>query len=457
MGIDPQSRTPPPPGTLLELEVTGLSASGEGVGRVGGWVIFVPRTVPGDIARVRVSHRGKRFGRAGLEEVIRASASRRDPPCPHQAACGGCPLMVLDPAEGLRLKLEQLQQVLTRVGGIDRPVDRAISSPLSLGYRGRVRFALDLRGRSPRLGFRPPGRGEGLVAVDRCLLAPPRASELAHMILEQSWESGSGNRARGAPTHLEIRYSHAEDRYLAVWHTPPGPAGGMAAAAGRTLTEAEDLAGICRLATGSGADPRLTVLAGKDRLRERIGGFEVDYRATGFLQVNPLCAARLYRRAGAGLAPEGRAPRRLLDLYCGVGLIGLHAATPETECLGVEVDAGSLRAAARAARRAGLPSFRFLRSDVERALAELTARGERYEAVALNPPRQGAGETVPEAIRRLGARRVVVVSCHPAALARDLRRLLSIGFELTDVTAVDMFPQTAHLEVVASLSGGGGP
>lgn len=364
--------------------------------------------------------------------------------------------MVLDPAEGLRLKLEHLRQVLTRVGGIDRAADRTIRSPLPLAYRGRVRFALDLRGRRPRLGYRPSGSRDEVVAVERCFLAPARATELAHMVLDRWWRLGSQGRAPSAPTHLEIRHSRAEDRYLAVWHTPPGPARGLLAAAERTLGRLEDLVGVCRVVTGKGGATGLTVLAGRDRLRERIGGFEVDYLATGFLQVNALCAAQLYRQAAVGLAIGGRAPRRLLDLYCGAGLIALHAGTEATECLGVEVDGTSIRGAENAARRAGRPRFRFLRSDVEPVLEQLIARGETYEAVALNPPRQGAAEPVPRAIRRLGARRVVVVSCHPAALARDLRRLSSEGFELTDLTAVDMFPQTAHLEVVASLKRKGG-
>ncbi len=176
----------------------------------------------------------------------------------------------------------------------------------------------------------------------------------------------------------------------------------------------------------------------------------MELGATTFLQVNPLAAALLYaevREALGGEPPTGR----LLDLYCGAGLVGLLAVDEGVEVVGIELNPRTVSQARRAAQRAHRSRIEIRRGDALAAAQALAARGERFDRVSLNPPRAGADRALARSIRDLGARVVVIVSCHPAALARDLARFVEAGFQVTRVAAVDLFPQTPHMEAVARL------
>ena len=172
-----QETEPPRPGARLTLDVHDLTAEGAGVARHGRFVVFVPGAVPGDrvVARIERVHRG--FAEGELFRIESPSGARREPPCPHQPACGGCPLMVLEPSGALDFKARHLEQTLRRIGKIEHAVDRVVASPADLGYRGRVRFAVSPRhaGVPAAFGYRPRGRGADLVPIETCLLAPARA------------------------------------------------------------------------------------------------------------------------------------------------------------------------------------------------------------------------------------------------------------------------------------------
>lgn len=442
-------------GDELEVEITDLNSEGDGVGRVDGTVVFVRDAVPGDTVQARVEVRLKRHLEAATIRLLRPSDDRIVPVCPHQAVCGGCPLMVLEADTGLAWKVAHLEQTLRRIGGLDVPPCRAVPSPRALEYRNRVAFAVMRNGNRRQLAFRRRGRdARTLVPIERCHLAPPAASELAQALLDRVPHEGA---RRGAPgrkvSRIEMRGSLSSGEWIAVVHTSGGrwPALERAAAA---LVESEPrLVGVVRAGEErrgrrSGAWP----LAGADHVVEIFGEARVGLGATSFLQVNPAAAAELYHVVGELLHRDG-SPERLLDLYCGAGLIGALAAGDVPEVVGVERDAESLQAAQAAEKREGT-GRRFLLGDAEVETRRLAESGERFDAVTLNPPRAGAGPGIPALLSALGARRVIVVSCHPAALARDLRRLAESGYAVEEVVAVDMFPQTPHLEAVVALRAG---
>lgn len=437
------------PGTRFTAEVADLNADGAGVVRHAGLVVFVPGAVPGDTVQVRVDRVRRGWAEGILLGIERPSPHRREAPCAHQADCGGCPLMVLEEEAALRIKARHLGEVVRRIGGIDHPVDRAVASPRALGYRGRVRFAVRPRAEGPGFGYRPRGLGDAIVPIDACLLAPPRASELARTFLERL-DRMTPPGGRAWPEQIELRGSLATGEWLVVVHGPAGPWSELAAAARTFAAEHGDIAGIVRLAERPGRFPAEYLLSGGDSVRERIGGIEVELGATTFLQVNPAAAGLLYDEVRRALLAPG-APRRVLDLYCGVGLVGLLAVPPGIPVHGVELHPGSVERGVRAARRAGRDELTFAAEDAPAAAAALAAAGERVDAVVLNPPRQGAGPDLARTVRALGASSVVMVSCHPAALARDLRGFTAAGFALAELVAVDMFPQTPHLEAVARL------
>ena len=450
---EPITHVEPPgdarPGASVELDIRDLNSQGDGVGRAGELVVFVPGALLGERVLARIVRRRRSHAEARLVELVARSPSRIDPPCPHQSACGGCPLMVQEGTAALRSKVEHLEQTFRRVGGLALRVDRVVPSPTGLRYRGRVRFAVGGSKGAPRLGFRPRGRPRDLVDVADCLIAPDGATALAGRFLQTLSRVTVGD-GRPWPRELEVRHSTARGSRLVVVHGPQGrwP---EAHAAARDLVDREtSVAGVVLVTRSArGAPPRELVLAGRATIVETVAGFDVEIGATTFVQVNPRAAELLYRRVAEDL---GRRPGgRLFDLYCGLGLVGLVAGDERCDVVGVESHAGSVRAARRAVRAAGRERIEILRGDAVMEAERLAALGETFERIAVNPPRAGMSPRLPDALSRLGAQLIVVVSCHPAALARDVAKLEALGFRPQHVTAVDMFPHTAHLEAIVRL------
>ncbi len=447
--LSARSAPPPRPGARLTVAIEDLTSEGAGVARADGWVVFVPGAVPGDRAEVRVGRVRRGVVEAALVALRGPSPARVDPPCPFQAACGGCPLMVLAPDAQQALKVRHLEQTLRRIGGLAAPeVALVIPSPHALRYRGRVRFAISPRADGPAIGFHPRGAAGAIVAVDDCRLAPEAASRLAQRLVARLDELSPGDGYW--PLQVEARGSFAADEWLLVLFGPPGEAKALERASRELVAAEPQLAGIVRVEGAPGDGGREALLAGRDELLERIGAAELELGATTFLQVNPSAAAALYGAVRRMLAQDGP-PGRLLDLFCGVGAIGLLGVDAPCEVLGVESHPATVERARRSARRAGRDGVTFLAGDAQAVTRALAAAGERFDAVTANPPRAGLGPDLPRAIAALGPRRVVLVSCHPATLARDLRAFAAAGFEPGEIAAVDLFPQTPHLEAVVRL------
>ncbi len=436
------------PGDVVELLLSDITTEGEGVGRTPeGLVVFVDDALPGDRVRARITrmHRGR--AEASTMERLAAASERVEPDCPVQARCGGCPLMALEPSAALALKTRHLVETMRRVGGIEMPLSRTVVSPRQVRYRGRVRFAVFPLADAPNLGYRRRGAHDALVAVEDCHVAHERATPLARSLVARL--------ARGAPqaatwpTHVTVRSSVHEGRHLLVMHGPPGrwP---EAAQVARDILDAElDVAGVVRIVEREGRAIAEHVLAGEGFVIERLGGLDVPVRATAFLQVNPEAAELLYDEVRDAF--RGREMRDVLDLYCGAGLASLLATDAPTGILGVEADPKAVEVANALAMGLGRAQVEFVRGDVRDVVRDLAREGALFDAVILNPPRAGAGSGFARAVARLEPQAVVLVSCHPATLARDARALVTAGFVPKRLTAVDLFPQTLHLEAVLLL------
>lgn len=437
-------------GQEIEVEVTDLSSEGEGVGRFERAVVFVDGAVPGDRVLSRVKRARKNRIEARVTRLLQSSPARIEPVCAHQAECGGCPVMVLEPEAALAARGSHLAQTLRRIGGIGRGVDRTVASPAAVGYRNRVAFSVtEVSGGALQLAFHGRRDPAERVPIRRCHLVPEGVTEAAQELLEALPRDGEVT-----PLRIEMRGSLARGEWMAVVHAPEGRWPGFAAAGRAWVDAAPWRAGLVRAVTDSaGRVRRHTAVAGKDVVTERIGGLDVELSAGSFLQVNPGVAERLYDVVGEMLRAGGT-PRRVLDLYCGAGLIGALAVPQAEELVGVERHGPTL---ARARRLPGAGDRReWLRDDAEHAARALADAGRSFDAVTINPPRAGVGGGLPAEVARLAPQRVVLISCHPAALARDLARFNDHGFRVVEVVALDMFPQTPHLEAVVRLDATGG-
>ncbi len=476
-------------GDLTAVTIRGIAAGGAGVGHLpDGRVVFVHRTAPGDTARVALTRARPRWARAELRAVEVEGPGRRPAPCVHYRRCGGCTLQHLEPGVQQEVRRRLVEEALVRIGGLQGLPSVEFHSPgPEFGYRNRASFTLR------RLGRRGSGERAGHAASSGRPASPGRPASSGSAASPGSAASSGRPASSGPPPvvagfHALERPGHVidvgadaggpclllEPALRALWdgvRRAWGPdARNLPAGAELRLTlrALDDGTGVL-LVEGGGGDgrpqllldavpglraiwtrpregdaPRL--LAGEEAPTERWFEDEVPVRPGAFLQVNRVAAAFLHELALAELAPG--AGERVIDAYAGYGVYGRAAARAGATAVGVELDPGAVAMG----RDRPVPGFELVEGAVEASLPRLLPA----DRVLLNPPRAGAAEGVMEALAAAPPRRLVYVSCDPATLARDLARL-GPGFTVRRIQAVDLFPQTAHVETVVTLDGPPGP
>lgn len=416
-----------------QVRIDSIAAGGEGVGRLpDGRVVFVHRTAPGDLAEVALTERRDRWARGRLLRVLEPSPERREAPCPFYGECGGCTLEHLTYPAQLRAKARIVADALTRIGGMPTEPPEVVASPAEHRYRNRVSFALRRTGRGGVVaGFHALGDPERIVDLDgRCLLPEEPIARVWDGI-RANWGTEAFRLPSGDRLRLTLRASAGGEVSLLV-------EGGYSPGRPQELLDA--VSGLVAVWHRPGAAPPALV-GGAPGLPETWGDETLELSGAAFLQVNrgaaALLEAHVVERVGdaAGL--------RVVDAYCGVGLHARRLARAGAAVVGIELDPEAVAEA----RRAAPEGTEFVEGPVEALLpAHLPA-----DLVILNPPRAGVAAEVADALAASPPRRIVYVSCNPATLARDLKRL-GAGFRVESVRSFDLFPQTAHVETVVVLS-----
>jgi len=446
------------PGSSV-VRIEKLTGGGRGLSRVDGLVWLVEGAVPGDRVRATPVRRRSTLVEARTLELLEPSYLRRKPPCPFQGECGGCPWMVLEEPEQRSWKRRILEEALVRIGRFEEVrVDETVPSPSPLAYRNKLEFTFGRGGRRGAvLGFHGTG-SRSLVDVDRCLLQGDLANQVLAEVRSYFTEgAGRGEPALGDPRRplkLAIRRSGHSGRLLVGLLGAPGPFPTARPFAHQLRERVSEISGVVRLLTlpGRRGGSRTVNLAGKPWLEDTLGGTVFRLPARVFFQVNP-GAAELLVRLVEELSGAGSGTR-LLDLYGGVGVLGLALARRGARALVCETDGQAVACGRRASKGRKELDVRFARSDVGAFLESLAHSRGDWDVVVANPPRSGFGREVARGILALRPERIVLVSCDPATLARDARRLADGGFVLRRVVPVDMFPQTPHVEVVCVLERG---
>lgn len=417
------------------MTIERLAAGGDGVGRVGGKVTFVPSTAPGDVVDVVHVEDRRSFSRARVRRIVSPSPDRVEPACPAFGTCGGCCWQHVRYPAQLDAKRLIVADALQRIGGIAPPeVRRTLPSPETYGYRHRARLHAGRVGDAIAFGFYRAGS---------TTLVPLRVCPVLHRSVEAALDALGLAGSR----HAQELARCVEARVDADWEgsrvrlTLRGRGGAplaLPAGAARTIRQHLGGAGVAPL-LGDDADAPLSLGPGQDALITT---------GEAFTQVNLAQNLRLVAAAVALAAPLPG--EEALDLYCGLGNLSLPLSAAGARVLGVDLDPAAVRQAEANARRLRSGAL-FAADDAAAAVTALARAGRRFPLVVLNPPRTGARETV-ERLAALVPRRVVVVSCDPATLARDAAVLGAHGYRLDVVQPIDIFPQTAHVETVALFS-----
>ena len=451
---------------LLKVDVTDVALGGKAIARHEGRVVFVDRGVPGDRVQARVTRVHRRYAEARLESIEAASELRVPAPCPHVPRCGGCRFQDLAYDTQCALKERHVREALAHLGRLaDVPVRAIRPAPDLFHYRNKMEFSFSpAADGAPILGLHERGGFDRIFAIETCLLPSPLTVEIVRLTqrfaAERGWRAYHPGRHAGVVRFLTVRHLPHTDECAVhlIAASDAIPAVGEWAEAVAALSPAvrSVTLGVNDRRANVATSDTERVLHGGATIVERIDGLEFEVSANAFLQTNSRQAETLYALAleAARLGSDDI----VLDLYCGTGTLTLLAARSAAEAWGVESVPDAVARAGRNAQRNRVANVRFVEGEARPVLREW-ARGERLgparaDVVLVDPPRAGLHPRVVARIAELSPRRVVYVSCNPATLARDLQDFAARGFRTLEVTPVDMFPHTPHIECVARLEPG---
>ncbi len=405
--------TAPAQGSLVEFEVNDIAHGGEGVGRVDGKAHFVPGVMPGETVVGRILKDGGSWARAELVEVREPAPGRIEPRCPHARSCGGCQWQHADYEAQLEWKRNTVVSQLGHIGKIaEPPVNEIVAAGPPFGYRNRMDFkVLDGKPAMHR------SRSHDLVPLDVCELLDPRLRGIFDSL---------GDLTGVERITLRCGTNTGDALVIVDGDLPP-------------QAETWDAAlGVMNGRTVEGID-------GTARIREEIEGHRYRISGTAFFQNNSHGATALVRLVEEFLVPTER--DSLLDAYAGVGLFGVALGNKVDRVIAVESNRVAIDDLRRNLSDAKV-DHRVIRGKMEKVAAELD---EYPDLAVVDPPRTGLGEMGVAAVTAGDPFKLAYVSCDPASLARDALLLAGHGYQLLQVTPVDLFPQTFHIEAVASF------
>lgn len=385
----------------IELQIDTLTNMGVGLGRIDGWVVMVPSTLPGEKVRARIFRNHKNYSDGDLVEILEPSPDRREPKCPLFGTCGGCQYQHLTYERQLEWKRRQVAELLEHMAKLENvEVCPVIGSPTEWNYRSKItpHFQKPRDGKIDAIGFLQLGSRNRIVDVEHCDIATETINRGLTLGRKEVFENPSKFK-KGAT--LLLRDAN----------------GTLATNPNEPITEVVD-------------------------------GITFNFLAGSFFQNNPFILPE-FTRYVAKQAKESGA-KFLVDAYCGSGLFCLTAARHFDQVAGIEISESAIEWAQKNAEQNGITNCHLQAGSAEEIFADLEYPAEET-AVVIDPPRKGCDSSFIEQLAAYSPRTIIYVSCNPATQIRDLQPLRDAGYEVTTVQPFDLFPQTKHLECVATL------
>ena len=451
---------------IIQLEITGMTAEGNGVGHFCGLAVFVPQTAVGDVLNVRIVKVQKNLAYGIVAEILTPSPDRIEPDCPQFRKCGGCVFRHISYAAECRIKAQLVTDAFSRIGHLTpREILPILGAEQTNACRNKAQYPC---GRHPEtgeicFGFYAP-RSHRLIPVTDCRLQPPLFGEILRFITGQlalpdyrqitpyDEETGSG-----VLRHLYLRQGY-HSRETAVCMIIAKQSKQITALLTR-LSEAliQAFPEICSVMLN--INPAKTnvilgketrCLCGRETISDTLCGVPVSISPQSFYQVNTAQAELLFAEAKRLANPQKS--ELLLDLYCGAGAIGLSMADAVGKVIGVEVVPQAIADAKQNAARAGIDNAEFYCGDAGEIAARFAAEGTKPDIIVLDPPRKGCNTVTLDACLQMSPKRIVMISCNPATAARDAAYLCEHGFSADVLRPADFFPLTGHVECVVLMS-----
>ena len=448
----------------VTVSIEDIGVNGEGIGKVDGYTLFVKNGIIGDTVEAVITKAKKNYGYAKVLKILEPSSKRVEAVCNVARQCGGCQLQELSYEAQLEFKEKKVRGNLERIGGFSKELLNQVMQPIcgmenEFRYRNKAQFPIGTDKNGNIVAGFYAGRTHHIVSNTDCVLGVEINGYILNTIVGFMNEYGISaydeETQKGLVRHVLIRYGFTTKEIMVCIVI-----NGMGIPNNEILVER-----LCRIEgmtsisysincenTNVIMGKDIHVLWGQEFITDYIGDVKYQISPLSFYQVNPVQTEKLY-----GLALEYadlKGEEVVWDLYCGIGTISLFLAKSAKKVYGVEIVPQAIEDAKNNATINGIENAEFFVGKAEEILPKYYAENNNTYAdvMVVDPPRKGCEETLLETMVQMKPRRIVYVSCDSATLARDLKYLCENGYDLKEVTPVDQFPMTVHVESVVLLS-----
>ena len=444
-------------GKEYNIHIESLGTSGEGVGRIDGFTVFVEGGLPGEDLFIRITEVKKNYASADLLKIINASHDRVKPPCVIYRECGGCQLQHLSYEGQLMAKQQQVKDAMERIGHLKNlPVLPTIGAKEPWNYRNKVAF--------------PVGRDRGRTIIGCFAQGTHKIIDSSDCMIQDKINNEAISAVREVIDKLNIPV-YDEDRHTGVIRHVVARTGEkgqlmvVLVTATKRLSREKEIIKLLRSRLPQmvslqqniqtyrnnvilGRETKL--LWGRPTIKAKLGKFSFNVSARSFFQVNTKQAEVLYDKALEFAQLTGK--ETVIDAYCGTGTISLYLAQKAHKVYGVEIVSPAIKDAEKNARENNVKNAEFIVGDCTKVMPRLFKQGVRPDVIVVDPPRAGCTEVVLKTFASMQPNRIVYVSCNPATLARDLEILDKLGYKAEKVQPVDMFVASSHVECVTIIN-----
>lgn len=440
----------------IELTIDALTSEGSGVGRYNGLAVFVRGTVPQDKIIAHIIKRSKNYAIGIIDKILQPSPERIESDCPYSKKCGGCSFRHISYREELKYKKSRVQDALNRIGHLDIKVDEIIGADDLTHYRNKAQYPVDISDGEMFAGFYAY-KSHRIIPCADCKLQPAEFEKgleaFAKWIESENITSYNEQTGKGLLRHIYFRKGFASGEVMAC-----AVINGNSIPNGELLVSLlrEKVDGLTSVAVNINKEKTNVILGketsiiwGEKYIRDSLLGKDFLISPNSFYQVNHNQCEKLYAKAKdfAGLIGT----ETVLDLYCGVGTIGLTMAENVKQLVGIEIIPQAIENAKENAKINHITNAQFICADAPKGAEILKKQGVNPDIIILDPPRKGCEKSLFDTIEQLSPKKIVYVSCDSATLVRDLAILKEKGYEAKKVSAVDMFPRTPHVECVTLI------
>ena len=451
----------------IEIKIDKLAFGGKGIGYINDYVIFVPRTIPGDTVRAQIVKRKSNYAEARLLDVVQKSPLRQEAPCLYFGWCGGCTWQNLSYSEQLKVKKEQVMESVARIAGLKSIVVKdTLPSDEIWSYRNKMEFSFsdrcwllpkDLGDETIKkdfaLGLHVPGTFDKILNTEKCLLQGDTANKVLKIVREYSIK----NRLEpyGIKSHegflrfLVIRRSLSSANIMVNIVTYSKEPELLIPLAELIMSKVPEVKSVVNNINSKKAQIAFgeeeIVLAGSKNIVDKIGQFTFEISANSFFQTNTSQAEKLYQTVLRYADLKG--DETIWDLYAGTGTISLFLAEKARYVYAFELIESAVQDGIRNAKTNGIKNIKFVEGDL---LHNLGTIDKKADLIVIDPPRSGMHPKVCKFLSTSNSQKIIYVSCNPTTMARDLE-ILANSYTVREIQPVDMFPHTYHIESVAYL------